>query len=231
MKDNKTIIIASIIVIALVVGGVLFRNKKGKENPLEITQKTLKETTTGKEEKISFIKDINKDDEISVEFLMHDYSDVPEDAKSLEETRKNLKSLTGKAFFKVKETGTADSLSSSKKAKEGYLFYYIVFDFKGDKNNPTGKFIHPQSLVETGWDPAPQFVAIVNKKDKYAKSYYRRDLLRLKGYESPLFDPKLNQEEWETTAAVWELNKDDKPVFALKYIDTNGEAKYLKLNF
>ena len=72
---------------------------------------------------------------------------------------------------------------------------------------------------------------MVNKKDKYAKSYYRRDLLRLKGYESPLFDPKLNQEEWETTAAVWELNKDDKPVFALKYIDTNGEAKYLKLNF
>jgi hypothetical protein len=56
------------------------------------------------------------------------------------------------------EIGRTDQTDDVHQASEGKEFYYIVYEYLGDENNPNSLTIHPRSMNETGWDPAPQFV-------------------------------------------------------------------------
>jgi hypothetical protein len=248
--DNKTLIIILVAGVALVGGGI-FVWQKGKgqeelkgfeglenltgeeqaEKVLEEAQKTLEEQTGGQEGAISFEKTIGKDEEVTVKFMMHDYSNVPDDPESLQETKESLIPLEGQASFKVKEVGTVDEIDEFHQAGEGKTFHYIIYEFKGDASNPKGATIHPTMLAETGWDPAPQFVTIVDGDDKYPSSGYAHGLLTLKGYDVPIVsNVNFTTTEWSIQAAVWKVDQGTTPTYAFKYIDTAGNPRYFKLN-
>ncbi len=233
MKNKQVVILALVLVL---LGGLFLATKKRSKLPssktqqtaLELAHKNLRELT-GEKEKSSFDGEIKKGQEVTLKFLMHDYSQVPKNAKSFQEIKEGLKPLEGQASFKVKEIGETTQVSALNKARQGKKFYYLIFEFKGDPSIPQNGLVHPQFLQETGWDPAPQFVAIINGKDHYSKSLYARSLLKSKGYNPPLGSTPLNSSEWTTQAAVWIVETKSKPTLALKYIAPDKSVHYLKV--
>jgi len=160
---------------------------------------------------------------------MYDYSDVPQNVHSFTEIKKYRKPLKGKGSFRIKEIGETKEIDKFHQAKEGKVLRYIIFEFKGDSNNPAGNKIHPFHFSETGWDPAPQFVAILNGKEKYASLYYQRAMLKKKGYQAPLGGLELTRSEWTPQVTVWQMEEKEKVTFALKYIAPGGNPHYLKV--
>lgn len=55
-------------------------------------------------------------------------------------------------------------------------------------------------------------------------------MLKSKCYKTSLGGVKITNTEWVTNAVVWEIEKGVKPTVALKYIDLQGVAHYVKVN-
>ncbi len=241
MKNKSlTYIAISSFLLIIAVLFVIFKSKSGstkiaknkivdtkKENVLESAQKTMEEQR-GEKVKVVTGK-MEKNTPLEVEFMMHDYADVPKSSHSLNEVKKFSKPLVGKAYFEVIETGRADELSTAHQAGKGKEYYYVIYKFKGDKNNPTGNTIYPSNLMETGWDPSPQFVWIDGSKTHYSISLDTKYVLKMKGYPKPPFIVKLTTPNWLTLAAVWKIDKGSNPTIAFKYIDTKGDIHLLEL--
>ena len=229
IKNNpKLIIILSIVVIISVVGGVFLFNKERKsaDSVLEETQKTLDEMQ-GEESEISFDGSFSEGENIDITFRFRDYSNVPDDPETLAETEEALILVEGKAGFKIVEIGTIDKIDNFHQAGEGKELYYVVYEYKGNENNPDSVTIHPSSISETGWDPAPQFIIIDNGEDDYSSSYYSRSLLEFLGYDALLSGPDLNEEDvWVN---VWEVDYSTIPQLALKYTDMSGDVHYIEV--
>ena len=222
----------------VIVGGIFItlKSKIAKKPPLETDENIVEESQKTLEEmqgingKISFEKTVNKGEVLEINFRFRDYKNIPQNSSSFKEIQDSLITLPGKASFKIIESGVIDKIDDFHKAHSGKSLLYLLYEFKGDASNPEGDTIHPYSLSETGWDPAPQFVIIIDGKDKYASSYYTRSMLRSKGYEAPLGGIKIAHTEWVTNAAVWEIDQDVIPIVALKYIDLQGGVHYIKVN-
>ncbi len=239
MKNKSPIYIAIASLLVIIVLFFIFKSKSStkltknkisttkKESVLEYAQKTMKEQ---KGEKVKVVTEkIEKNKPVEVEFMMHDYANVSKSSHSLEGIKKSLKPLKGKAYFEVLKTGKTDQLSSISRAGEGREYYYIIYKFKGDKNNPTGNTVHPSNLMETGWDPAPQFVWVDGDRTHYSRSLDAKYVLKMEGYPKPPFIINLTTPTWLTLAAVWKVNKESNPTIALKYVDPKGNIHLLKL--
>lgn len=179
-------------------------------------------------ENIAYEKTVNLNDEVDISFRLRDYKDVPDNYTSLSDIEKYLIDLSGKASFKVKEFGHMDEADGAS-AISGMTFYYAVFEFKGDQMNPFGDTIHPDTIQQTGWDPAPQLVLIINDKPFYQNAY-RTEVSRAK--KIPIqYNVDVNQKDWITDVATWIQSKSAQPTLALKYVDTQGNIKYVKINY
>jgi hypothetical protein len=108
-------------------------------------------------------------------------------------------------------------------------FYYAVFEFKGREDNPKSSEIHPSTILQTGWDPAPQLVLVLNGKSFYQNAY-RSELSRMKKIKIENSVP-VDQKNWLTDIATWIQDKNTPPELALKYINPQGETKYIKINY
>lgn len=225
---NKRILIIAIAGIVLIVGiYFLVKGNKGSEDTvLENAQGTLEEQE-GEESKISFDGSISKGEVVDVEFRFRDYKDVPDDPETTQETIDALIDLEGNVSFEIIKTGRIDQADNFHKAGEGKELYYVIYNFKGNTDNPKGNTIHPSMISQTGWDPAPQFVMIEDGDDDYASSSYSRPLLQSLGYDASLSGPDFTEEEvW---VAVWKVEEGSTPQIGLKYIDMEGEAHYLEV--
>ena len=167
-------------------------------------------------------------DEISIEFRLRDYKNAPVNYNSLEELEASLINLSGKARFKVKEFSNIDEANGSK-AVEGMTFYYSVFEFIGDESNPSGSSINPSTIQQTGWDPAPQLVLVIDGKSFYQNSY-RGEISRTKKIDIA-YGTEVTQKNWITDIATWIQDKNIKPTLALKYINPQGETKYIRIDY
>jgi len=203
-------------------------SKKSGNDALEMAQKTISELE-GKEAKVAFSGTIGKNEEKFITFMMHDYKDAPKDAKTLQETKDALIPLEGNIDIRIVEIGETKEIDLTHKASEGKVLKYIIYEIKGRSDNPDGNTIHPSQVYETGWDPAPQFVNIVDSDDKYASSSYSRPLLKAKDYDAPLGGPEFTTAEWQPAANVWNVSEKDDLVLAFKYIDMSGEEKFLEV--
>ena len=224
---TKKILIIGIIGIVL-IGGIYFLvrgNKESEDTTLGNAQGTLEEQQ-GEETKISFDGSISKGEVVDVEFRFRDYKNVSDDPETNQETIDALIDLEGNVSFEIIKTGRTDEADSFHQAGEGNELYYVIYNFKGNTDNPSGTTIRPAMISQTGWDPAPQFVMIEDGEDDYASSSYRRPLLQSLGYDASLSGPDFTEEE--VCAAVWEVEEGSTPQIALKYIDMDGEAHYLE---
>jgi len=228
-KKSKLIIIVVVVLMLSILGGIfLLRNKKedtSTDSVLENAQQTLEETQ-GEEGVISFDSTISEGESIDVTFRFRDYSETPENPETLQETQDALIPLEGNANFKIIEIGKTDKADDFHQAGEGKELYYVVYEYAGDENNPDSITIHPRSINETGWDPAPQFVLIEDGEDDYSSSYYSDSLLESLGYDSST-DPDLNESGF--WANVWEIDAGEDPTVVLKYIDMSGVDHYIKV--
>lgn len=191
----------------------------------DIRSKAAAPTAT---QSITFEKTVSLGEEIPVTFRLRDYKNSPVNYQSFEELERSLISLSGKASFKVKEFSTIDEANGSK-ASPGQTFYYAVFEFKGDAANPSGSSIHPSIIQETGWDPAPQLVLVIDGKSFYQNSY-RGEISRTKKIDIA-YGTEVTQKTWVNDIASWIHDKDIKPTLALKYIDPQGITRYIKVNY
>ena len=223
--SNKHILIIAIVIIALIGGIYLLVKKKGSsdDNVLDNAQKTLEE----QEVDISYDRTITEGEVVDIEFRFRDYKNVPDDPKDNQETIDALIDLEGNVSFEIMEFGRTDQADSFHQAGEGKELYYVLYNFKGNLNNPKGNTIRPAMISQTGWDPAPQFVMIEDGEDDYASSSYRRPLLQSLGYDASISGSDFNEEE--VCAAVWKVDEGTTPELALKYIDMDGVAHYLKV--
>ena len=226
ISTKKTLII---IVVVLVLAGSIYLLVKGdkdsNEDILKNAQGTLEEQG-GEESEISFEGTMSQGEVVDVEFRFRDYKDVPDDPETLQETEDALIPVEGSVSFEIIKTGRTDQADSFHQAGEGKELYYVIYNFKGDSDNPKGSTIRPSSISQTGWDPAPQFVMIEDGEDDYASSSYRRPLLQSLDYDASLSGPDFTEEE--VCAAVWEVEEGSTPEIALKYIDMDGEAHYIE---
>jgi len=185
-------------------------------------------STTSISKEITYEKTVNKGDEFSIEFRLRDYKNAPTDYQSFDELEKSLINLSGKASFKVKEFSSVDEANGSK-AVSGMTFYYAVYEFKGSKDNPSGPTINPVSIQQTGWDPAPQLVLVINGKSFYQNAY-RGEVSRTKKINIT-YNIDVSQKTWVTDLATWIQDKNTKPILALKYTNPQGAIKYIKINY
>ncbi len=138
-------------------------------------------------------------------------------------------SVPGTISFTINEIGTLDQIDSVHSAGEGKTYYFIKYEFKGSMDNPSGSKIHPHSLDETGWDPAPQFVVVLDDATKYQSVANSHLLAQKYDYETSSFRVNFQTNEWTNYVSVWRLDKGLQPTFALKYIDPNGNTKFIKV--
>ncbi len=205
--------------------------KGGKQSDKSIVEKAQKtmEEQQGAKDKIHFVRTAKVGEEINIKYRLRDYKNVPKSNTSFDDIKKNLISLSGQATFKVKEIGQTAELSSIEKATGDKTYYYVIYEFNGSADTPTGSTIHPGRLDITGWDPAPALVIITSdNKPHFSRSGYNWTLARKKGLTKSL-DIKLNNGKPETTVAVWKIKKSEKPILALKYISPEGEIEYIKI--
>ena len=229
-KNTKLIIISAVVILSLIGGFLLLRNSKedkSADSILENAQETLDEMQ-GKDSNISFDSTITQGESVDIAFRFNDYSNVPDDPETLQETKDALIPVEGNASFEIIEIGRTDKTDDFHQAGEGKELYYVVYEYSGNKNNPDSVTIHPRSIDETGWDPAPQFVLIENGEDDYSSSYYSDSLLESLGYDPSFSGPDLN--ETDVWANVWEIDEGTTPKMALKYIDMDGGVHYLKVD-
>ena len=226
--SNKQVLIIAIVIIALIGGVYSLVKKKGSsdDNVLDNAQKTLEEQE-GEEEDISYDRTIIEGEVVDIEFRFRDYKDVPDDPETVQETIDTLIPVKGNVSFEIMELGRTDKADNFHQAGEGKELYYVLYNFKGSEDNSDSLTLHPMSISETGWDPAPQFVMIENGEYDYASSSYRRPLLQSLGYDASLSGPDFNEEE--VCAAVWKVDEGTTPELALKYIDMEGDVHYLKV--
>jgi len=228
-KNSKLIIILAVVLILSVLGGIfLLRNKKedtSSDSVLEKTEETLEEMS-GEESEISYDGDISVGEDIDIVFRFRDYANTPDNPETVQETKDALVPVEGKATISLIKVGTTDKTDNFHQADEGKELYYVVYEYIGDTNNPDSLTIHPRSIDETGWDPAPQFVILEDGEEDYGSSYYSDSLLESLGYDSST-DPDLNESGF--WANVWEVEEDSKPEVVFKYIDMEGEIHYLEV--
>jgi hypothetical protein len=229
-KKNTKLIIISGVVLLSIIGGFLFlrngKEDKSTDSVLENAQETLDEMQ-GEESEISFESSITQGESVDITFRFSDYSDVPDDPETLQETKDALIPIEGSASFEIIEIGTTDQADNFHKAGEGKELYYVIYEYSGDENNPNSVTIHPRSLNETGWDPAPQFVLIEDGEDDYSSSSYSDPLLESLGYDPSFSGPDLNETDF--WANVWEIDEGTTPQMALKYIDMEGTPHYIEV--
>jgi hypothetical protein len=209
----------------------VFKASKKKNDTARIlkeTQKTMKERQD-KNKTINFIRTVKKGEIINIKYRLRDYKDVSNKNQSLKAVESNLINLSGEASFRIKEIGQTTKLDSIHKAKGDKTYYYVIYEFKGSSETPTSKTIHPGSLFETGWDPAPALVIITTDNKPHYPSSANSWLFAKKQGLIKSLDIKLNNGQMETTAAVWNIDQNEKPVLALKYVDLRGEIKYIKI--
>ena len=208
--------------------GDMAGDKNSSENILEMAQKTIPELE-GEETKVAFSDSLSKGKEKTIAFRMRDYKNVPKNPKTMQETKDALITMKGIVDIRIIEIGEIKEVDSFHKAKEGKILKYVIYEVKGRADNPDSATIRPGSMKETGWDPAPQFVRIVDGDDKYSSSFYSRPLLKSKNYDAPLNGPKFTTADWQPAANVWEIEEGNEPILAFKYIDMEGESKFMKI--
>jgi hypothetical protein len=227
-KNTKLIITIAVVLTLLVVGGIFLfkKDKTSTDSVLDQAQETLDEMQ-GEESDITFDGSISQGESIDILFRFRDYANVPDDPETLQETEDALIPVEGNATIKITEIGRTDQIDEFHQASEGKELYYIVYEYIGDENNPNSLTIHPRSMNETGWDPAPQFVIIEDGDDDYSSSTYSKSLLESLGYDASSFGPDLNEEAvW---AGVWEIEEGITPTVAFKYTDMDGVVHYVKV--
>lgn len=229
VKEKGKIIIPLAIltvVIAIVTVVVFSKEKTNSDSALEKGQDTLEEMQ-GEESEIALDGSISEGESVDITFRFRDYKDVPDDPETLQETKDSLIPVEGNATIEIIEIGTTDKADNFHKAGEGKELYYIVYEYKGNKNNPNSLTIHPRALDETGWDPAPQFIIIDNGDEDYSGSYHSDAILKSLEYDSALLDPELNESGYWSN--VWEIEENLTPEVVFKYIDMQGEVHYLEV--
>jgi hypothetical protein len=172
---------------------------------------------------IDWEKIIGMGEEAEVNFRMRDYKNLPRRANLPAVCESGVKDLIGKVALRVWEIGKVDKLGEFV-AKEGMTYYYAIYDYKGSEFNPKGQTIEPSRADQTGLDWAPQIVAIIGEKEK-CMGEYNNELKRERGLG--LTEASMGSSEWTTQAAVWYEAKNDKAVWAIKYIDPTGKIKYI----
>jgi len=195
------------------------------EEILDLAQQSLDELQ-GEENEIGFSKAVALNEAFDIKFRLRDYENAPKDYETFAELEAALVSLIGNLSFKVTEIGTIDKINDYTVAAEGKTFYYFLFEFKGDTDNPESLTIHPRNIDESGWDPAPQFVAIMNGEDKRPSISRSNNLMLVRDIDSP---NEFTVDSWLPYAAVWELPVDAQPIYALKFIDPDGVTTFIKV--
>jgi hypothetical protein len=209
---------------AVGMGLWLINPKNWVKETVSIDEK--QECPANESKRIEFEKVINIDEAVEINFRMRDYKWAPKNYIKIAELESRLIPLPGKASFKIKEIGQQNKIGEVL-AVEGKTYFYVLFEFKGWPENPKGETIKPKEVDETGWDSAPQIVLIWGDKE-YTQDGYGTELLRDKGLKTE--KASLQQAEWTTQAAAWYQDKNQEPIFAVKYINKQGQKKYIKIN-
>lgn len=228
MKKNysKTTIMMLAIALVLFMGAGC--NQSEDNDVVDESQKTLEEKS-GQAGDISYEKTAGFNEEIDINFRMRDYKDAPDDYNSIDEMRETLIDLEGKATIKVLDIGTTKEIGKIKKAAEGKTFVYVIYEITGAEKNQTSLTIQPRRHDQTGWDPAPQFVTIIDGEDDYGTFSSEDILLEANGYEGEFGGIEFNQNETKQAAANWQIDENQDYYIALKYIDMDGNSKYIKI--
>lgn len=196
------------------------------EEAVELGQKSLDELQ-GQETDLVFDDAIALNEEAGVTFRMRDYANAPKEYDSLSEMEAALIDMEGTVTFKPTESGSLDAIGNDT-APDGQTFYYVLYEFKGDPSNPDSNTIHPSMSHETGWDPAPQFVMVMDGDTDYPGSYYENDLLETKNIEET--DEEFTDSEWSTQAAVWEAEVGADASFGILYTAPDGIEHLIPLS-
>ncbi len=182
----------------------------------------------GEPVQVQYERTVGLNQPIEVSFRFRDYSNLPADFGSAADLDRLLRPLSGQARFTVKEFGTLDQIDQFNKAGDGDTYYYALFDFAGNTGNPAGPKIHPNSIQESGWDPAPQLVIIADGKMAYQDVPATLKLDRARGLvEARYVD--LSQPKVNPLGAIWPNAKGYAPDLALRYIDQAGAVKFIRI--
>lgn len=163
--------------------------------------------------KLVFEKNVGINEEVPIEFQM----------------KKGDQNVVGKAVFKVEKIGEVAKMGDVQ-AISGQTFYYVLFSFKGDVNNPVGDDVSPKLLVEPA---APQIVLVdENTLPSIGGAMggsYDTDAAQEMTVASNI-NIKMNQEQATSTVSTWYTKKVEKPMFAIQYTGVGGEKKYVSIN-
>jgi len=231
MQRHSSYLIISVLVLVILLGAGCQKTTlpaaKSPEQAVDLAHKTLGQLTGTEKTGITFEKTAQLNEEVPFEFRLRDYKDVPKDVQSFEGIEKALITLTGKATIKVKKFGSQDKLKLTE-AKQGKTYYYALYDFKGSSTNPKGNSIQPTVLGQTGWDPAPALVLIIDGQEKVSSN----PLFLLQALNIPIdYHHELTRDDWISYAGQWQADKGLQPVLAIKYYDPQGNKKYIKIEY
>jgi len=173
-----------------------------------------------------FEKTARVGEEVAVNFRMRDYRATPKKMNLPARCEKGVEEMTGKVNFRIKEIGQVDKIGDFV-SKEGMTYYYVVFEVKGDSNNPKGENVEPAKIGQRGLDWAPQLVMIKNGEER-CQGGYNNEFARERGIE--IKEGGWREEEWLTQTATWYEERGGLTILAIKYIDKQGKAKYIKVS-
>lgn len=167
--------------------------------------------------KITFEREVALNEAVNVEFQ------ITQDGKGI-----SGKQIYGKATFKILEFGEREKVSDTE-AINGQTFYYLVYDFMGNEDNPADA--SPKMFVELN---APQIVMLDENTmptiggavgGAYNSNF--QEEMGLAGFELV----PLNKADWVHTVTSWYTAKVEKPLLAIQYTDLEGTKRYIKINY
>ncbi len=173
-----------------------------------------------------FEKTVRVGEEVAVNFRMRDYRATPKKMNLPARCERGVEEITGEVSFRIKEIGQVDKIGDFV-SKEGMTYYYVIFEIKGDINNPKGEKVEPAKTGQRGLDWAPQLVMIKNGEER-CQGGYNNEFAREREIE--IKEGGWREEEWLTQTATWYEERGGLTILAIKYTDKQGKAKYIKVS-
>lgn len=178
------------------------------------TKKDTELQPTNTISQIAFQKQINVNEEITVQFPIKD----------------NDQTSLGQLSFIVKEIGEKNHIGTTNPIA-GQTFYYVIFDVKGVSNNISSDSTQPQLLLDPS---SPQIVMLSDTTlasiGGSVGGAFNTDFTTEQGLD-PYELTKTNQTEWLHTATTWYTTRVEKPTMAIQYNDLAGTKQYIKINY
>jgi len=179
-----------------------------------------------KQEDVFFETDTNDSFFTNVEETVNDKIDISQKVKLDSEFRVEYKTNEpdgiGVANFKAKSIKQID-MAGDVEAGEGKKLILVDIAVNGDSKNK-GK---PSTFNQVGDYPSPQFV-LIDRDDNisYFEETYYSDAYTLDNKLFELSKITMDQEEWISTAIVFEIDSDKIADLAFRFTNSQGETEF-----